>query len=1583
MKFVHSSETYHPDMDVRNLEIREKKIFDDLNESFLCFSLTELDNHEDVGEGLLSIEEHGKEYRHIHVELKAQLGEDVHDQQYEEFPAVLQKIRDYQKEARLRLKNLKSEMERNSLTEEELKEEQRLRLEEDKIAKVRSSILVEESVLHDKFEIEIEDCSSNDKNSLEDSCVRLQKLLDEYFALISRAKIAFGKAYAEQEPLFEETKTLLRNRIKTIRSRIVQLTDLEKDRELEQQAEKEKLAEISRREERSAIAVSLADEIEYRSNVISEKCDSLKLDDFDDFKILDLSKGLPSIDIELREILAKFTEFSQVTSRIFDDDSNFVVKIRRVKEHALKCRNLYAMKLHSLMETRDINEEKLKKSLNTPIELEKFSGFESKMDIYTFRSEFERLVQPRFQNINWLDALRRNHLSGPALSMVEQVTTIDEAWEKLFSSFGDVRILLQNKLSALDKVSCLEGLDTDEKMIRALTTLTNIMIDLSNLAAKHNLECKLYIGGGFERVISIVGPSIERKFFSKYCPTVTDFSNSVGWSVSELESARSNWNELLKYLQKELSVREKLILVTKSKNALGVVSRSSRKTSGIPSGATNRTANFSIPTIACHLCGQTDHILSTDLQGNKHCDYFSCKFFVELSPARRCSELIKRKFCLTCLSPGVIYTSPHKCHIKYVCPDASHKTHPNGKGLHVLVCEKHRSSPANINLLQQYVKNFVEKRGTFHDFTRKIALTVLCFSNNFDITPLFANLPNVIPDSPDRAIFLLQTINVDGVRLRIFYDRGAGDAVLKWTAVQALQKLGRAVLINGGTITMAGVGDMKSVTDYGLWSICLPLKTGYNVVITGVCMEKVTSEFPQYDLTDVERDIRWKVHTFGGDQLAQLLPKLPAQVGGETDILLGSKYLRIHPREMWRCEDTGLTVSDSLFLSVDGSTGVLNGPHPKITEIEHHHWEKLQEQGQTHFSYYTPATLEYRAAYERHMNTMVMGKSDAPLCGTNQKLQIENALVTKRPPKCVKTFDEIDTAGIDVSFRCVDCRNCDKCRKSGRIDAVSIQEEVEQHLIEKCVTVDVAKCRSTTLLPFVAEPDTRIDSDSQTRLALKIYECQTKALERRPEDREAAILQEKKLHDLGFVEFLENLSPDMQDLILNNVRYVIPWRIVLSETSVSTPCRIVFDASASPRGQCSLNSLLCKGTNNINNLLMIIIRWVSFLYVFHTDISKMYNTIYLDSKHWRYQLYFWDGELKVGIAPKLKVILTNVNGVRSSGNVAECALRRTADLTQNEFPSAYPVIKNNVYVDDCLSGNETDSERCHTIDQFSSAVAQGGFNLKGFTLSGMHPPENMANKDGISVTVGGIKWYSKDDIISLNISEHLSRAKRRSKRSLSDQLTRRDCVRAVYQIFEPLVVPHVVKDRGKFSKYSTDSFKFQFTMVVRIIAWVLLFITCCLEPLGRRLNLLENLDMRSDQNAFLHPNGATLVTHSFHYLGPFRFSDEPSVGMGFLKGAIIHFFLKATLEVRQFSPASDYLKKEQYGSPFYTGRILPLQNITRSVTLFQFNQTCFQLNKTLFQPNQIYFQLNKTLLLPLYILKYPFPHKISFHFDHP
>ena len=53
---------------------------------------------------------------------------------------------------------------------------------------------------------------------------------------------------------------------------------------------------------------------------------------------------------------------------------------------------------------------------------------------------------------------------------------------------------------------------------------------------------------------------------------------------------------------------------------------------------------------------------------------------------------------------------------------------------------------------------------------------------------------------------------------------------------------------------------------------------------------------------------------------------------------------------------------------------------------------------------------------------------------------------------------------------------------------------------------------------------------------------------------------ERKLQDLGFVDWLDNLGQDEQDLVLKSgVYYVIPWRAVHNENSVSTPTRLVFD----------------------------------------------------------------------------------------------------------------------------------------------------------------------------------------------------------------------------------------------------------------------------------------------------------------------------------------------------------------------------------------------------------------------------------------
>ena len=128
-----------------------------------------------------------------------------------------------------------------------------------------------------------------------------------------------------------------------------------------------------------------------------------------------------------------------------------------------------------------------------------------KIDIYTFKSEFEKLIQPKIQKRYWIDTLKKNYLSGPAFILVEKIEDITEVWKKLTEAYGNVKLLLQAKMNSLDKLGNLGLIEGDEKLANALAKIVNVMTELSTLAQRHNLEYKLYVGGGLEKVYKIIG----------------------------------------------------------------------------------------------------------------------------------------------------------------------------------------------------------------------------------------------------------------------------------------------------------------------------------------------------------------------------------------------------------------------------------------------------------------------------------------------------------------------------------------------------------------------------------------------------------------------------------------------------------------------------------------------------------------------------------------------------------------------------------------------------------------------------------------------------------------------------------------------------------------------------------------------------------------------------------------------------------------------------------------------------------------------------------------------------------------------
>ena len=90
----------------------------------------------------------------------------------------------------------------------------------------------------------------------------------------------------------------------------------------------------------------------------------------------------------------------------------------------------------------------------------------------------------------------------------------------------------------------------------------------------------------------------------------------------------------------------------------------------------------------------------------------------------------------------------------------------------------------------------------------------------------------------------------------------------------------------------------------------------------------------------------------------------------------------------------------------------------------------------------------------------------------------------------------------------------------------------------------------------------------------------------------------------------------------------------------------------------------------------------------HSDISKMYNTVRLNQSDWCDQRYIWDPDLDLSRIPEEKVIRTLIYGVRSSGNQAEYGLRKVAELSQNTYPKVNHIVQNDIYVDDCITGED-------------------------------------------------------------------------------------------------------------------------------------------------------------------------------------------------------------------------------------------------------------------------------------------------------
>ena len=390
-------------------------------------------------------------------------------------------------------------------------------------------------------------------------------------------------------------------------------------------------------------------------------------------------------------------------------------------------------------------------------------------------------------------------------------------------------------------------------------------------------------------------------------------------------------------MKDELKVRESLVLVEKSSESIRVIKENKSERNPEKRNRENefrkayQSRNFE--SNKCLFCGKSDHVSTSDHRGRNVIEYFACEKFAKSSPKERIELLRKKGLCKQCLYPGALEnTGTHKtgqCYNKFCCKNELHKKYD--RKWHVLLCDIHKNDEANLALLNNYKKEKIFKIGSeLPDYSKQIRIAFHLNSDSeaYKGTSLVGEALSEVQDS---SIYVLQTIKVESEVFRLFFDSGCGDLVGKKSAIDTLKMLGRANQVIPGPIPLFGVGNQRSQSDYGVYNIQLPLHNEKEAIMSGIILDNVTKAFPVYPLSEVEKDIHQSYKSNGSDP--GQLPKLPHHVGGETDIMIGIKYLKYFPERVFQLPN-GLTIYKSMFRNSDGSRGVIGGPHRIFTEIE-------------------------------------------------------------------------------------------------------------------------------------------------------------------------------------------------------------------------------------------------------------------------------------------------------------------------------------------------------------------------------------------------------------------------------------------------------------------------------------------------------------------------------------------------------------------------------------------------------------------------------------------------------------------------
>ncbi|GFX63277.1 DUF1758 domain-containing protein [Trichonephila clavipes] len=223
----------------------------------------------------------------------------------------------------------------------------------------------------------------------------------------------------------------------------------------------------------------------------------------------------------------------------------------------------------------------------------------------------------------------------------------------------------------------------------------------------------------------------------------------------------------------------------------------------------------------------------------------------------------------------------------------------------------------------------------------------------------------------------------------------------------------------------------------------------------------------------------------------------------------------------------------------------------------------------------------------------------------------------------------------------------------------------------------------------------------------------------------------------------------------------IPYHMVINEKSTTTKCRVVFNASSKTKNGKSLNDVLMTGPKLQTEIFNHLIKFRSYRVAFAADIEKMYRQILISDEDCKYQ------RIVSRATPSDSLKSFELQTITYGTSCAPfLALRTLQQLYQDEeqnFPLAAKIARENIYIDDLLSGADTEVEAKSIIIEIQNLLKSGGFILRKWSSS--HPkvlqdldtsllaskPLHSLGDEESKQRVLGLIWNLKTDSIQVKV----------------------------------------------------------------------------------------------------------------------------------------------------------------------------------------------------------------------------------------